>query len=347
MAGKPAKRKTVATAPRLTAVLDQLILPALRAEEQPGEAGSSIEMPDPGSDRQPHVRGLLRGRWPVHALPLPLDDRHTLLRISLFSGYIISDCPSAVMLLGNLLEPTPFQLRMHSQLGRIGEICIGCDLNLRSDDAPLVRHRLTGLCNLADDLHRLLPLRIPHHLDWRFASGLEIDWEDLPHHDLGGFLDSALRAPRGERTPLTLLRLAQGLERWQDVLRLLREHPDELPAREFAPLKCMACHELKRWLPAIRAGKAGGIRHGRFPDTDHVDPAYAHSLIQAGDPIEALRLLGKHQPGEPAHHDWLRGLAFHHASDRGQAGAAFQRHFAAWPCDIIGLARVATLDAEP
>jgi hypothetical protein len=126
----------------------------------------------------------------------------------------------------------------------------------------------------------------------------------------------------------------------------LREHPEELPAREHAPLKCLALHELNRWLPAIRAAKAGGIRHGRYPDTEWLSPAYTDSLIQAGDEIEALRLLGKHQPGEPAHYDWLRGLAFHHAGDRKQAGAAFQRHFDHWPCDIIGGSMVGMLDGE-
>jgi hypothetical protein len=339
-------RKTQPQTSPLLEVIEQLVIPAIRTEEEPGCDGASIQTPDPESDDHPCVRGLLRGGWMVHAKPLPIDDTRTLLRLSLLSGYIISDCPSAVILLGNLLEPTPFQIRAHYQLGLLGEISIGCDLTVRSDDTPLVQRRVTELRQLADDLHLLLPLRIPHFLNWRSVQELEIDWHDLPHNNLHGFLDEGLNAPPSERTPLTLLRVAHGLERWQDVLRLLREHPDELPARDHAPLKCLALHELKRWLPAIRAAKAGGIRHGRYPDTAWVSPAYTHSLIQASDEIEALRLLGKHQPGEPAHYDWLRGLAFHHAGDRKQAGAAFQRHFAKWPCDIIGATAVAMLDAE-
>jgi hypothetical protein len=34
-----------------------------------------------------------------------------------------------------------------------------------------------------------------------------------------------------------------------------------------------------------------------------ISPAYTHSLIEAGDEIEALKILGKHQPGEPACYD--------------------------------------------
>jgi hypothetical protein len=51
---------------------------------------------------------------------MAIDDERTLLRLSLLSGYIISDCPSAVILLGNLLEPTPFQIRTDYQLGLMG-----------------------------------------------------------------------------------------------------------------------------------------------------------------------------------------------------------------------------------
>ena len=53
----------------------------------------------------------------VHARPPPIDNTHTLLRLSLLSGYIVSDGPPAMILLGNLLEPTPFQIRAHYQLG--------------------------------------------------------------------------------------------------------------------------------------------------------------------------------------------------------------------------------------
>lgn len=71
-----------------------------------------------------------------------------------------------------------------------------------------------------------------------------------------------------------------------------------------------------------------------------------HALIEAGDDIAALRLLGKPAEGQPAFYDWLRGLAFHRAGDFKQAAAAFARYFAAWPGDMIGGAATEALVGE-
>jgi hypothetical protein len=346
MAKKSTTRKSPPQPSPLYAVLEQLVVPAFEAESEPQDDGPPFGMSDPESGEPPCIRGLLRGERLVHVLPMEIDDTRALLRFSLLSGYIISDCPSAVILLGNLLEHTPFQIRMDCQLGLMGRLSIGCDVTVRADDAPLVRRRLAELLQMAENLDWFMPLRLPHHLTWKDVNGLEIDWEDLPHNNLHGFLDDGMAVPPDERTPLTLLCVAIGLERWKDVLQLLRDHPDALPRRPCAPLKCMAYRELRRWLPAIRAAKAGGIRNGRYPGMKRISPAYTHSLIEAGDEIEALKILGKHQPGEPAYYDWLRGLALHRAGDREQAGAAFQRYSAQWPNDIIGATKVAMLDAE-
>lgn len=346
MAKKITKRKAPTEPSPLVAVLEQLVVPAYEAESEPQDDGPSFGMSDPESGEPPCIRGLLRGERLVHVLPMAIDDERTLLRLSLLSGYIISDCPSAVILLGNLLESTPFQIRTDYQLGLMGRLSIGCDVTVRADDEPLVRRRLAELLKLAEDLDWFMPLRLPHHLAWKDVNGLEIDWEDLPHNNLHSFLDDGMAVPPDERTPLTLLRIAQGIERWKDVLQLLRDHPDALPRRPYAPLKCMAYRELRRWLPAIRAAKAGGIHNGRYPGAKRISPAYTHSLIEAGDEIEALKILGKHQLGEPAYYDWLRGLALHRAGNREQAAASFQRYFAEWPSDIIGATKVALLDAE-
>lgn len=346
MAKNSTKRKSPPEPSPLFAVLQRLVVPAFMAESEPDDDDPSFELSEPEPGETPYIRGMLRGGRLVHVLPMEIDDERTLLRLSLLHGYIISDCPSAVILLGNLLEHTPFQIRADYQLGLVGRIGIGCDVTVRADDAPLVRRRLAELLELAENLDWFMPMRLPYHLSWKDVSGLEIDWDDLPHHDLNGFLDEGMAVPPDERTPVMMIRVAQGLERWKDVLQLLRDHPDALPRRHYAPLKCLAYRELRRWLPAIRAAKAGGIRNGRYPSTKWISPAYTHSLIEAGDEIEALKILGKHQPGEPAYYDWLRGLALHRASDREQAAAAFQRYFADWPSDILGATKAALLAAE-
>ena len=346
MAKKSTNRKSRSQASPLAVVIGHLVVPAFEAEAGSGDESSSFDLSVPESGEAPCIRGLLRGDKLVHVLPMAIDEERTLLRFSLLSGYIISDCPSAVILLGNLLEPTPFQIRTDYQLGLMGRLSIGCDVTVRADDAPLVRRRLAELLKLAADLEWFFPLRIPHHFSWKDVNDLEIDWDDLPHNNLHSFLDDGMAVPPAERTPVMMIRVAQGLERWKDVLQLLRDHPDALPLRPYAPLKCMAYRALRRWLPAIRAANTGGIRNGRYPGEERISPAYTHSLIEAGDEIEALKILGKHQPGEPACHDWLRGLALHRAGDQEQAAGSFQRYFAEWPSDIIGTTKVALLDAE-
>ena len=346
MAKKSTNRKSPPQPSPLAAVLGHLVVPAFEAEAESGKEGLAIGLSTPESGEALCIRALIHGDKFIHVLPMAIDEERTLLRFSLLSGYIILDGPSAVILLGNLLEHTPFQIRTDYQLGLMGRLNIGCDVTVRADDAPLVRRRLSELLKLAKDLEWFFPLRISHHLSWKNVNGLEIDWDDLPHNNLHSFLDDGMAVPPDERTPMIMLQLAQGLGRWKDVLQLLRDHSDALPPRSYAPLKCMAYRELRRWLPAIRAAKAGGIRNGRYPGEKRISPAYTHSLIEAGDEIEALKILGKHQPGELAYHDWLRGLALHRAGDREQAATCFQRYFAEWPQDIIGATKAGLLNEE-
>ncbi len=331
------RRSAGKTSPLVT-VLRELVVPAFGEKADPANDPPPFELvePEPESMKGPAIRGIFRGKLPVYVSATSVDDERTTLRFSMVTGYLLSDCPSVSILIGNLLEATPFHIRADCHLAMFGRLAIGCDLVVRADDAPLVDRRFDELLRLAEDLDWFFPLRLPHHLHWQDIGEFEIDWDELPHYDLGRFLDDGLKAPPEERTPLTLLRLAQGLRRWQDVLRLLREHPEELPRKQWAPLKCMALRQLRRWLPAIRAAKEGGIRNGRYPGGKWLSPSYLHALIEGGDDIEALRLLKKPKEGEPGFYHWLRGLALHRAGDREQASVAFSAYLAAWPGDVLG-----------
>ena len=96
MAGKSTTHQSSPQASPLAVVLEHLVFPAITAGEEPGCDSSSIEMPETGSDDHPYARGLLRGGWMANVRPMPVDNTRTLLRPSLLSGYIISDCPSPV-----------------------------------------------------------------------------------------------------------------------------------------------------------------------------------------------------------------------------------------------------------
>ena len=341
-------RKAARKTSPLATVLRELVVPAFEQEADPGNDAPAFDLIEPDLDSMegPAIRGIFRDKHPVNVCAVPIDDERTTLRFSMLAGYLLSDCPSDAILVGNLLEATPFHIRADCQLGLFGRLTIGCDLVVRADDAPLVSRRFGELRQLAEDLDWFFPLRLPHHLDWQDTGEFEIDWNELPHYDLGTFIDQGMEAPPDERTPLTLLRLAQGMSRWQVVLKLLREHPEELPRRKWAPLKCLALCQLRRWLPAIRAAKEGGIRNGRYPGEKWLSPSYLLALIEGGDDIEALRLLAKPVDEEPGFYHWMRGLALHHAGDREQALVAFSHYLSAWPGDVLGGAASQELIAD-
>jgi hypothetical protein len=335
---KPKTNKSVGSSPPLVTLLRQLVVPAFEELSNPADDTPGFELVEPESGEPPFVRGYLAASRLLHVQALPFDEVRAILRINLLTGHFIDSPAGPALLVGNLLEFTPFHVRADFQLGYHGRMSVGCDLIVRHDDTAVVCHRLGELLRLADDFDWFFPLRMPTHLGWQEIAGLEIDWEDLPHHDLAGFLAEGLKVPPAERTPLTLLRLAQGLGRWQDILQLLREHPTDFPRREWASLKCMACCQLRRWVPAIRAAKEGGVRHGRFPGVKWLSPCYLLALIEGGDDIEALRVLGKPVEDEPAFYSWLRGFALHRAGDSEQAAKSFASYFATWPGDVLGAA---------
>ena len=321
---------------RLRRLLEEMVVPAFDESLREGEGVPENIMID-GDGDEVCLRGMLGEEYLVQVTPSAIDRAHTRLRFSMIAGVFVGDIATQALLVGNLLEPTPFHVQADYLLGNCGQMMVGCDLVVRDDDEPLVRRRVAELLRFARDLDWFFPLRMPGRIRWPDSCNMEIPWQELPHGELDGFLDAGLQAPPAERTPVTLLWLAMGLLRWKDVLRLLREHPGELPLERFAPLKAMAHRELERWTSAVRTAEKAGIENGRYEGAPWISPSYIHSLIEVGKDIEALRILGKPVRGEPGFYDWMRGLALHRAGDHDGAGKAFRRYFKRWPGDIIGL----------
>lgn len=293
-----------------------------------------------------YLRGLLDRAQLVIVFGRPIDHERIELRFTWMAGMLTGDVGTHALFVGALLETSSFHLQGGMRLGMCGEMIVTCDLVVRSDDEPLVRQRMNELLLLARNMEWYFPLRLPNRLRWMDVQHIEIPWAELPHGELEEFLDTALLAPRSERTPRTLLRIAQGLDRWKDVLRLLREHPEEFTHYRGAPMKAMANRELGRWVPALKAAKEGGIREGRYGGGPWLSPSYLHSLIEGGDDIEALRLLGRSEENEPGFYDWFRALALHRAGDLRGSEDAFERYFEYWPGDVIGQGAKVMLDEE-
>jgi hypothetical protein len=319
-------------------VIEELVVPAFRElgllpGDEPGDAPARVEEPD----GTPSVFGYFPHRRVIHVNAERIDDGRSLLLLRCPVGVFAEGAPVHALIVGHFINHTPFHVCADDRLGFLGEMHMACDLAVRADDHALVRLRLGQMLQLAHDLDWFFPLRLPVRLHFADLARMELPWDELPHGDLGGFLDAGMASPPRERTPWTLCCLAQGLGRWPDLLRLLREHPEELPARELAPYKALAHRQLGRWLPCLKAAKVGGLRKGRYPQAPWLSPTCLHALIEAGEDIEALRLLGKSAEGYPGFHDWLRGLALHKAGDREAARKAFARYFSRWPGDVIGM----------
>lgn len=332
-AGQPGPGSAGPRCARPRRILESLVVPAF------GELAAKAGNDDIRcflKDSPTEVRGTLGGGHPLHVTAEPVDAGHARLRFGFPAGLFVGNVPVQAMLVGHLLATTPFHIRPDHLLGRCGRLKVCCDLVVCDGDEPLVRRTLAETHRLCDDLDWFFPLRMPSRLTPRNVAAFEIPWHELPHRKLLEFLKAGLAAPAPERTPVALVWLALGLARWRDVLRLLREHPVELPAASYAPLKVMALRELGRWQPAVEAAAEGDLRDGRYPGAPWLSPSYMHAFIEAGNDIEALRILGQPVRGEPGFHDWLRGLAFHRAGDCRQADKAFQRYFRRWPGDVIG-----------
>ena len=76
-------------------------------------------------------------------------------------------------------------------------------------------------------------------------------------------------------------------------------------------------------------------------DDPHIPSLLRITVAGLRTRLRALKILGKHQPGELAYYDLLRGMALHRASDREQAAACFERYFGDWPSDILGATKAA------
>jgi aspartyl-tRNA(Asn)/glutamyl-tRNA(Gln) amidotransferase subunit B len=91
--------------------------------------------------------------------------------------------------------------------------------------------------------------------------------------------------------------------------------------------------------------REGGIKEGRFPRSSWLSPCYLRALVETGEDIEALRLLGKPEEGEPGFYDLLRGRALHAAGDRTGARATFQRYLNVWPGDLETRSEIKNLNS--
>ena len=185
-------------------ILESLVVPAFEeAVCAEVEAAENIEIL--GDSDEVCLRGVLGAGHLVQVIPSEIDRERTQLRFSMIAGVFVGDVATQALLVGNLLESTPFHVQADFLLGNCGQMMVGCDLVVCDDDEPLVRRRLAELLQLANDLEWFFPLRMPSRIRWLESCNMEIPWSELPHGELAEFFDGGMQAPPVERTPVTLL----------------------------------------------------------------------------------------------------------------------------------------------
>ena len=266
------------------------------------------------------------------------DDQRATISFELHAGLFLANAPTAVLQIGPLLEPGPFNIHFGPALVSGASLTIGTKLNIHPGDTDLVAKRTRQLLQLAYDLDWFTSIYLPERLGFGQRAYLESVFGDdcLEDEELPGRLEDGIRDKEGKADTTALLLLALGLGQWKDVLRVIARNSRITGAQELcAPaLGARAWQELGRWDRVLSMSRQGGIQEGRFPDSPWLSPCYLRALIETGEEIEALRLLGKAEEDEPGFYDLMRGRALHAAGDPEGSRAAFDRYLATWPGDL-------------
>ena len=266
------------------------------------------------------------------------DEHRATISFDLRTGLFLTNAPVVVLQFGPLLENTPFNIHFGSDLVSGGILRIGCSLNIHPGDTDLVAKRTRQLVQLAYDLDWFTSLYFPERLGFGQQAHLESTFgpDCLGDEDLPERLESGIRSNDDGVDTAALLFLALALGQWKDILRIIARNSRISGSEDLcAPsLGARAWQELGRWDRVLAMSKQGGIKEGRFPKGRWLSPCYLRALIETGEDIEALRLLGKPEEGEPGFYNLMRGRALHAAGDPEGARTAFGSYLKAWPGDL-------------
>ena len=332
---KPLK-KSAKKADPVRAILENLVAPALRENNiRHQDDMDSFEIEK--EDGKWQVSGILEGGQWIFVTAEAIDRERTQLSFDLAVGFSFLDFPYQVLLISGMLEGSHCHMRGGVTAAYRGKLAVGFDLVVRADDELLVKQRIQQLSNVGLLLEWYFMLRMPERIEFDTVLDLVTQWPEWEFIEQDELLDKELEMPAFDRHAEGATIIARGLGRWEDVLRLLNEHSDEIPAQDRADLEFAALRGLGRWRPAIEAAERAGIKDGRFDYEPWLNPPYLHCLIEDGCDIEALKLLGAHEDDEPPFYDWLRGFALQRAGDTPGAVKCYRRYDDAYPGDLLAM----------
>ena len=318
------------------AFLKKCVLPALTARLPPDEEGEDTVFLDESEGEAPSLYASYRNSQVVTVEFKRLDAQRALLTFSITVGHFLQDLSDAVFRIGPFVQGSTFRLNFDEALYCSGQISLSSELVIHGTDPDLLTERIDELVQLAADLEWFCTLRIPSRLS--FLNKAKVAEVLEPHQfnpdGILQFLRDGLAIPGGAGDPEILVLLAWAMGRWADLLRILDNHPHEISPEMADTIRSRALCELHRWKPSLAAARAAGIKDGIYPGGPWLSPSHLHALIESGDEIEALRLLGRATDGEPGFYEFLRSVARHAAGDVVGSRTTLERYLAQWPGDL-------------
>jgi len=266
------------------------------------------------------------------------DEKRATLHFDLFAGIVLGDVVELASSLAFFLDHTPFRFRSGPGLLFEGQMFLSSELPIHSSDNDLVRERTAALVKLAYDIEWFSSIYFPSRLGLNQAGILIERYGDdlMDRKKLDQLLADSIKDPALKDDPMTVPLLAKGLGNWKEVINAVNRASLKMPEISLvsAPLLSRAWQELGRWHQVIETSLNGGLQEGRFPEALWLNPSYLRALIETGEDIEALRLLGGPKDSDPGFYDLMRGQALISASDTKGAYAAYERYLNQWPGDI-------------
>ncbi len=260
-----------------------------------------------------------------------VNDVHAKLQLGFVAGRALVPDSSFAVQLAYFLNGSGFNVRFDGGLTS-GYVAIDSEIYIRADDQELVEGQLMATMKIANQVEWFTAIMFPQLL----PAGEQVEMEP---NDVEGSLAEMFELPLAERDAEWMFSVARGLGRWQDILKVLRQHPELMENEHRERFKMLAYRMLGRWEEARKAADLGGIDEGKFVDAPWLSPSYLEILIHLEDGIEVLRLLRDREDDEVGFYDVYRARAYLSLDMVTEADEAFTRYMASHRGDLASLMR--------
>lgn len=293
------------------------------------ELDMSIEsLPD---DDEIFLSALLDQRHTVVGQIHALNDVHAKLKLGFVAGRTLVADTSFAVQLAYFLNDSGFQVRFDSGLTN-GFLVIDSEIHVRADDQDLVECLLMRALKIADQVEWFTVMMFPQLL--RPGERMDIETDEMEET-----LAKMFELPNTEREVEWMFLVARGLGRWQDLLKILMQHPEMMEDEHRERFRMLAYRMLGRWDEARKAAEHAGIAEGKFVDAPWLSPSYLEILLHLDDGIEVLRLLRDREDDEVGFYEAYRARAYLSLDMVTEADEAFTRYMTSHRGDLASLMR--------